>query len=109
VSQLDLQRPEAFWKTVSGNGNTAVSVDVGDKAARFHDAATGKVSREIADGAYNQPIALSPAADKMVLADGTLMNLADRKKVFQIGLLGRAHPGVWFSADGRRLVAAVVA
>ncbi len=107
VSRLELQGPDAFWTAVSDNGKTALSVELG-KSLRFHDLSTGKVTHEGPD-AYHRPIALSPAGDTMVCSDGTLMNVADRKELLHIGRIYAPNPSVRFSADGRRLVAAVVA
>jgi RNA polymerase sigma factor (sigma-70 family) len=109
VSRLELQGPDQFWRIASTDGKTALSVDLKGLSVRFHDLPTGKVTREIARGAYNQPIALSPAGDKMVCWDGTVMNIADGKELFNLGHLGsRPNPSVRFSADGRRLIATVV-
>ncbi len=109
VSRLKLQGPNEFWKGVADDGKTAFSVDLKGTSARFHDLTTGKVIREIADGAYHQPLALSPAGDKMVCSDGTLRNAADGKEVLKIGRVYGSNPSVKFSADGRRLIAAVTA
>jgi WD40 repeat protein len=107
VSRLELKGRDSYWTAVSDDGKTAVSVELG-KAVRFHDLTTGKVIQEGAD-LYHRPIALSPAGDKMVRLDGALMNVADRKELMKVGRINGSNPSVRFSADGRRLVAAVVA
>jgi WD40 repeat protein len=109
INRLKLQGPDEFWKGVSDDGKTAFSVDLKGKSVRFHDLATGKITREVADGAYNPPIVLSPAGDQMVCSDGNLRNAADRKELLEIGRIGAPNLSVKFSEDGRRLVAAVVA
>jgi hypothetical protein len=108
VSRLELKGPDTFWRTVSADGKTALSADAKGKSVRFHDLATGKITHENANAAENWPIVLSPAGDKMVCADGTLMNVVDRKKLLNVGHLGWPNPSVRFSADGRLLIAAVV-
>jgi WD40 repeat protein len=106
VSRLKLQGRDTFWTIVSDNGKTALSIELG-KAVRFHDLSTGKVTREDADGFY-RPIALSPDGDKVIRSNGTLMHVADRKQLLDVGRVYESNPSVRFSADGRRLVAAVV-
>jgi WD40 repeat protein len=113
VSGLELHKLPGsypYWTAVSENGKTALSVDQAQKgyAVRFHDLATGAVTREVASAAY-YPLALSSAGDKMVCSDGILRNAADGKEIVSVGRIGRGNPGIRFSADGRRLVAAVVA
>jgi WD40 repeat protein len=105
VSRLKLQGRDAYWKAVSDNGKMALSFDEKGKSFRFHDLATGKITHEVANAANIPPIALSPANDKTVCSDGTLRNAADRKELLHLGWRNR---GVSFSADGRRLVAAVM-
>src|SRR5262249_23422485 len=78
------------------------------KSVRFHDLATGKITRKVADWAYIPLLVLSPAGDKMVSSDGTLMNIVDRKELLNVGRLGWPNPSARFSADRRTLVAAVV-
>jgi WD40 repeat protein len=110
VSRLELEPRAAFWMTVSDDGTTAISADEKrTQSARFHDLATGKITREIADSASNKPIVLSPTGDKMVCYHGDVINVADRKKLFDIGTVYRTNPSIAFSADGRTLIAAVVA
>jgi RNA polymerase sigma factor (sigma-70 family) len=108
VSRLETQSADAFWTVVSCNGNTALSFDEKEKASRFRNLDTGKVTREF-DNAVSYPIALSPAGDKMVCSDGILRSAVDRKELFQIGTIGTRNLSVRFSADGRRLAAAVTA
>jgi WD40 repeat protein len=107
VSRLELQGPDSFWRTVSDDGETAVSIDLKARCSRFHDLTTGKVIREIPDGAYHQPLVLSPAGDVVVSLDGHLRRSADNKERFEIGRIGSPNLSVKFSADGRRLAAAV--
>lgn len=109
MRRLKLQNPDEFWNAVSDNGKTALSVDQKGKSVRFHDLITGKITHEVANAAYHAPIVHSPAADKMVCSDGNLRNAADRKELLRIGRIGWPNRSVKFSADGRRLVAAVVA
>jgi hypothetical protein len=110
VSRLELGTPDAFWRTVSEDGRTGLSVYLkGSVPLRFHDLTTGKVTREVPGGAQNPPIILSPAGDKMVCAHGTLMTVADCKEILNVGHFGWPNPTVRFSSDGRRLMAAVVA
>jgi RNA polymerase sigma factor (sigma-70 family) len=110
LSRLELEPRSAFWTTVSDDGTTAISTDEkGTKSARFHDLATGKITREIADSASNKPMVLSPSGDKMVCYHGDVINVADRKKLFNIGRVYETNPSIAFSADGRKLMAAVVA
>jgi RNA polymerase sigma factor (sigma-70 family) len=127
LSRVEQQSPEAYWTAVSDNGNTALSIEQG-KSVRFHDLTTGRVIREFVDASRAlNPMALSPAGDKMVSFDGAgtdalgrqlaiLMNAADGKKLVQIPIKGVAtgscssamqHPWLSFSADGRRLATAV--
>lgn len=108
AGRLELKGPDQFWDTVSDDGQTAVSVDLKAKTTRFHDVATGRVLRTIADGAYHMPQALSPSGKAMVCADGHLRTAADLKERFKVGRFGYPNPTVRFSADGRRLVAAVI-
>jgi hypothetical protein len=108
VKRLDLNSRNAFWKLISEDGNTALSVDLKATTLRYHDVTTGKVVREVAEGAYDQPIVLSPAGDKMVAHSGILMSVGDRKKILNVGRVGYPNYSVKFSADGRRLIAAVV-
>jgi WD40 repeat protein/DNA-directed RNA polymerase specialized sigma24 family protein len=108
VSRLKQQGPDSYWMAASDDGKTALSVDAKGKSVRFHDLATGKVTHEVADWAYIPLLVLSPAGDKMVSADGTLMNVVDRKERLNVGRLGWPNPSARFSADGRTLVAAVV-
>jgi RNA polymerase sigma factor (sigma-70 family) len=115
VRRLELKGREAsttrsrnsFWTALSDDGKTALSIEW-DKALRFHDLTTGKVIRED-PSLFHRPIALSPAGDKMVCTDGTLVTVADHKELFKVGHLGGSNPWVRFRVDGRRLVAAVVA
>jgi WD40 repeat protein len=100
--------PDRFWETVSDDGKTAVSVDLKAKSTRFHDLATGQVIREVPDGAYNPPHALSPSGKAMVCSDGTLRTAPERKDLLPVGHLGVPNPTARFSADGRRLMAAVI-
>jgi WD40 repeat protein len=108
VSRLETQSRDAFWTVVSCNGNTALSFDQKEKASRFRNLDTGKVTREFAS-ADSYPVALSPSGDKMVCSDGILRNAADRKELLPVGILGTRNLSVRFSADGRRLAAAVTA
>lgn len=107
VNRFELQGTDAFWETVSADGKTAASVDLKARLVRFHDLNTGKVYREIADDSQ-RPIALSPAADKLIGLDGVLRNTADRTEVVKIGHVYQSGQSVRFSADARRLVAAVI-
>jgi hypothetical protein len=107
VDRLELQGPEAFWETVSDDGRTAVSVDLKAKRARFHDLVTGKVTREGPDD-FHRPIALSPAGDKLVGLDGTLMTVADHKELLTIRGVYTGSASVRFTVDGRRLIAAAI-
>jgi WD40 repeat protein len=108
LNRFKLPGDDSFWDTVSDDGKTAVSVDLKAKSSRFHDLTTGKVTREIADGAYNPPAALSPTGKLMVCSDGHLRTMADRKELVEVGRLGMPTVSVRFSADGGRLAAAVV-
>jgi WD40 repeat protein len=108
AGRMELKGPDQFWDTVSDDGKTAVSVDVKEKTTKFHDVATGRVLRTIADGAYHAPQALSPTGKHMVCADGHLRTAADLRERFNVGRFGYPNPTARFSADGRRLVAAVI-
>jgi WD40 repeat protein len=110
LGRLDLPKSEQYWTAwaaVSGDGNTAVSLEK-DKPGRFYDLTTGRVIREFAD-VTQRPIALSPTGDRTVWYDGSLTRSADRKELLRLGRFGNHYEPVKFSADGRRLVAAVVA
>jgi WD40 repeat protein len=116
VRRPEPPRPGAFWTAASDDGKTAISVDPKRQSIRLHDLTTGKVTHEVkvANAASNWPILLSPAGDKMVSRDGNLSNVhlrnvADSKMLLHIGRVYFVNPSVSFSADGRRLVAAVVA
>jgi len=107
VRQLDRDGTDSFWETVSDDGKTAVSVDLKGRIIRFHDLTTGKVIREESDD-IQRPMALSPAGDKFVSFYGTLINVADRKELLKIHGAYTGGRSVWFSTDGRTLVAAVI-
>jgi WD40 repeat protein len=110
LRRLELLKAERYrtaWAAVSGDGNTAISLEK-DRPGRFHDLTTGRVIREFVD-ITQLPIALSPAGDRTVWHDGTLTRSADRKQLLHLGRFGNNYEPVKFSADGRRLVAAVVA
>jgi WD40 repeat protein len=107
VNRFELQGIDVFWETVAPDGNTAASVDSKARLGRLHDLNTGKVTREITDD-FHRPIALSPAGDKLVGLDGILWSIADRKELVNIGRVYGSNTSVRFSADGRRLVAAVL-
>jgi WD40 repeat protein len=107
VRQLDQQGTDSFWETVSVDGKTAISVDLKGRIVRFHDLTTGKVSREGADD-VQRPMALSPAGDKFVSIYGTLINVADRKELLKVHGAYTGARSIWFSQDGRTLVAAVI-
>jgi WD40 repeat protein len=109
ASRLKPQSPDIYWTTVSDNGKMAISFDRKKKSLGFHDLATGKVTREAALAAEIPPMVLSPAGDKLVCADGNLRNAVDRKELVEVGRFGWPNRSVKFSADGRMLVAAVVA
>jgi WD40 repeat protein len=108
AGRLELKGPDQFWDTVSDDGKTAVSVDLKAKTTMFHDVATGRVLRTIADGAYHAPQALSPTGKDMVCSDGHLRTAADLRERLKVGRFGYPNPTARFSADGRRLVAAVI-
>jgi WD40 repeat protein len=108
AGRLELKGPDQFWDTVSDDGKTAVSVDFKEKTTKFHDIATGRVLRTIADGAYHAPQALSPTGKDMVCSDGHLRTAVDLRERFKVGRFGYPNPTARFSADGRRLVAAVI-
>jgi WD40 repeat protein len=101
----NLQEPSAYWDTVSEDGNTAASVS--SMQVRFHDLATGKVTREFPDGNH-RPIALSPTGDKLLGIYGTLINVADNKTLMEARGVYTHSNCVRFSADGRTLVAAMI-
>ena len=107
VSRLDLPGPDGFWETVSGDGRTAVSVDLKAKLVRFHDLPTGKITREVPDD-FHRPLALSPAGDRLVGLDGVLMTVANRKELVKIDEIHGRNSGVRFSTDGRRVIAATM-
>jgi WD40 repeat protein len=107
IRQLDQDGTDSFWETVSDDGRMVVSVDLKGRAIRFHDLTTGKVIREEADD-LQRPMALSPAGDKFVSIYGTLINVADHKELLKIHGAYTGARTVWFSQDGRILVAAVI-
>jgi WD40 repeat protein len=107
VGRAALSGSDTFWETVSGDGRTAVSVDVKARLVRFHDLATGKIIQVVPDDGH-RPLALSPTGDRFVGLEGDLMTVADRKLIAHIDGVYASNASVRFSADGRRLIAAVL-
>lgn len=107
LNRFELHGTDAFWEAVSPDGNSAAAVDTKARLVRFYDLTTGKVTREMTDDNH-RPLALSPAGDKLVGLDGILMTIADRKKILHIADVYASNTSVRFSADGRRIVAAVL-
>jgi RNA polymerase sigma factor (sigma-70 family) len=108
VSRLEVQGREKFWTALSDNGKTALSIDEKGRSLRFHDLTTGKVTREDATGNSYPPLVLSPTGDRTISSEGSVKNVADSSDLLNVGRLGWPTPSAQFSADGRRLVAAVV-
>lgn len=110
LSRLTLANTEAFWTAVADGGKTTYSVDLKDKAGRTYDVTTGKVTHEdtTIDFHQNSPSVVAPSGYKVVNSAGTLVNMADRKKLMEVGHVYKPTPNAWFSIDGRRLIAAVL-
>jgi WD40 repeat protein len=108
VSRLDPPGPDAFWGAVSDDGRTAGSVDFQAKIVRFHDLPTGRIVRQVPDD-FHRPVALTPAGDKFVGLDGTLMTVTDRKELAHFEHISASHTRIQFSADARVFIAAAPA
>jgi RNA polymerase sigma factor (sigma-70 family) len=109
LRQIKLPTAKDYWTGISGDGKAAVSRDLNVGAALFHNLATGKIERRLAVLGDSWPILFSAADDYVVCHDGSLWKCADNKPLVQFGRFGWPRPSVHFSADGRTLMAAVVA
>jgi WD40 repeat protein len=109
LRQIELPSADDYWTGISGDGKTAVSRDLNVRATLFHNLATGKIERKIAVLGDSWPMLFSPAGDYVVCHDGSLWKCADKKLLVQLGRFGWPRPSVNFRADGRTLMAAVVA
>ena len=109
VTRVDLPNAEAYWTAVTPDGRTAFAVDLKAKAGRTYDLITGKLAREDTTAAYfeNSPRSVSPRGDAIVNMSGRLLTGADRKERLQVGSVFTQNYSAEFTADGRRLVAAV--
>jgi RNA polymerase sigma factor (sigma-70 family) len=109
LRQIKLPTAKDYWTAVSADGKAAVSMDPNVPAAVFHNLTTGKIERKSEELGYSRPILISPAGDYVVCLDGSLRKGPEYKPLVQFGRLGWPHMSVNFSADGRTLMAAVVA
>jgi RNA polymerase sigma factor (sigma-70 family) len=109
LRQIKLPTAKDYWTAVSADGKAAVSMDLNVGAAVFHNLTTGKIERTSEELGYSRPILISPAGDHVVCLDGSLRKGPDYKPLVQFGRFGWPHLSVNFSADGRTLMAAVVA